>query len=643
MRLALLFVAALNVVAAPTPAWVRDAARQTHGPYPPKVTKVVLMQEEHLTVAPDGKRVIRERGAIKFLQRDREPVAAYRAYNTKSGRIRDFQAWLLTPDGTELALGEKNAIVDLALSESYDEARAKRITCPSDVPAGSVFAWEVTEEEKTVFTQYAYSFQGGLPVLASRFALTTPPGWESRGTMINGADVPAQVAGQTSTWEMRNLPWIPDEDYRPDTRAMTPRLGVTYFPSSVAGTELAPLNSWTAVSKWLTQFTESSVEVTEAIRDKAAELTKDARVPIDAIRSIAGFAQQTTYVSVQMNVTRGGGYTPNPASKILLRNYGDCKDKATLMRALLKAKGIDSFMTVLYSGDREFVRSQWPSPFQFNHAIIAVRVPDEVELPAVISHAKLGRLVIFDPTDPNTPFGHLPEEEQGSHALVVTADGADLVKLPLEPPARNHVHSVVTGSVLPDGALKANLRQVYSGYPAAVLRNLVGDEKTTRKLFEASLSQRLGGMTLASATLKKSAEIAKLEADVEFEAHQFGQVMQNRLLVLAPGLLVSDSEYVLADKPRTTPLKVRARSRTNTIRLKVPAGFEADEIPDAVSVVGEYGTFEASWAVKDGEVAFVQTVTLKDALVAPADYAKARKFFDSFAGAQGNAVVLVRK
>jgi hypothetical protein len=461
--------------------------------------------------------------------------------------------------------------------------------------------------------------------------------------MLNGADVNAQVAGQTSTWEMRNLPWIPDEDYRPDTRALTPRLGVSYFPASAAAADLVPLNSWPAVSKWLTQFTEPSVEVTEAIRAKAAELTKDAVAPIDAIRSIASFAQQTTYVSVQMNLTRGGGYTPNSAAKILMRNYGDCKDKATLMRALLKAKGIDSFLTLLYSGDREFVRSQWPSPFQFNHAIIAVRVPDEVQLPAVVADAKLGRLLIFDPTDPNTPLGHLPEEEQGSHALVVTGDGADLVKLPLEPPGRNHVHSVVTGSVLPNGSMKANLRRVYSGYSAARLRDLVGDDKGTRKLFEGSLSQQLGGIALASATLKKSAEESKVEADVAFEVHQFGQLMQNRLLVLAPGTLVPDSDYVLPEKARTTPLKVRARSRTNTIRLKVPPGFEADEIPDAVSVGSEYGTFEASWAVKDGEVVFVQTVTLKDAIVPPGDYAKVRKFFDSFAGAQGNAVVLVRK
>jgi transglutaminase-like putative cysteine protease len=47
---------------------------------------------------------------------------------------------------------------------------------------------------------------------------------------------------------------------------------------------------------------------------------------------------------------------------VLARNYGDCKDKAALMRALLKAAGIDSYAVIIYSGDRHFVRPEWPGP-----------------------------------------------------------------------------------------------------------------------------------------------------------------------------------------------------------------------------------------------------------------------------------------
>ena len=100
---------------------------------------------------------------------------------------------------------------------------------------------------------------------------------------------------------------------------------------------------------------------------------------------------------------------------------------------------------------------------------------------------------------------------------------------------------------------------------------------------------------------------------------------------------------MLTEKTRTLPLKIRARSRRNTIRLKVPEGFEADEVPDPVRVTSEYGDFQATWTVKDGEILFDQSVTYKDTTVPAADYAKVQAFFESFAGAQGSTVVLIRK
>jgi hypothetical protein len=634
---------ALSAYGANVPTWVREAAAQSVPSYPPKVSNVILLQEEQLTVSPDGRRTIRERGVLKILQRDRESITAYRNYNSKTGKVRDFHGWLITPAGRETVLGGKNDLLDVAVSESYDESRSKVLECPKDAPPGSVFAWEMFEEERTVFTQYSYSFQQYEPVLISRFSMTTPPGWEVRGTTINGPKLQPQTSGQSSTWELRNLPWIADEDYRPDTHALAPRLGITFFPSSSAAAELKPLGSWGAVAAWLSGFTEASAEVTPAIRAKSAELTKNATDPLDKMRAIAEFAQATSYVSVQINLSRGGGYTPHRAEQVLSRNYGDCKDKATLMRALLKAQGIESYMAVLYSGDRDYVRPEWPSPFQFNHAIIAIQAPEGGNLPAIAEHPKLGRLLIFDPTDPTTPFGDLPDEEQGSQALIVAATAGDLLRLPLLPPDRNHVQSDVTGEITPTGGLKAKLVRTYSGAAASDMRELLADEKATRKLYEVSLSRRLGGVTLNSIVLTPGATPSVLQASADFNVNQFGKVMQNRLLVVSPGNIVAVSDYLLTGKTRTLPLKIRARSRRNTIRLKVPEGFEPDEIPDPVSVTSEYGDFQATWAVKGGEILFDQSVTYKDTTVPAADYAKVQAFFEGFAGAQGNAVVLIRK
>ncbi len=76
---------------------------------------------------------------------------------------------------------------------------------------------------------------------------------------------------------------------------------------------------------------------------------------------------------MQLNVTRGGGYTLHPAESTLAKNYGDCKDNSTLVRALLKAAGFDAYYTLIHWGDRSYVRPEWPSPSPFNHVIVAIR------------------------------------------------------------------------------------------------------------------------------------------------------------------------------------------------------------------------------------------------------------------------------
>lgn len=646
MKPAILFALALPLFGADAlPSWIRETLQQTLPSYPPKVTRVVMLQEEHLTVAPDGRRVIRERGALRLLQKDRSAVQAMRAYNTKSGRIRDFQGWFVGPDGRTSHLNTKDHVLDVALSQrfTYDEARMKVMEFPRDALPDSVFAWEIIEEEKTIFSQYSYAFQSNDPVLISRFALTAPPGWEVRGTMMNAADLKPQVSGATTTWELLNLPWIPDEEYRPDTHALAPRLGLSYFPDSSAHSDLKPLSSWQAVSLWLSSLVDPQSEVSLPIREKAAILSTAAKTPVERMQAIAEFAQQTNYVSVQMNLTRAGGYIPNKADAVLARNYGDCKDKANLMRALLKAQGIDSFLTVLYSGDRDYVQSAWPSPFQFNHAILAIRIPADIRFPAMVDHAKLGRLLFFDPTDPVTPFGDLPEDLQGSKVLVLAGGSGELLQLPLLPPERNHVASTVTGQLALSGGLQATLVRSYSGQAAAAIRaNFNNDEKNIKRMFERSFSQRLGAVSVNSIAVHPKAGKTEIEATVDITVNQFAQVMQERIVIVAPGSIVPRSDYLLAEESRTLPLKLQGRSSRNVVRLQIPAGFQADEIPSPLAVEREYGHYAASWTVDKGEIVFEQTVLFKDLTVPAADYRKVKSFFDEFAGAQDSAVVLIR-
>jgi hypothetical protein len=640
MRLILLLLAAELASAQDVPQWVRQEAARPAPAYPPKLSSVVLFHEEQLTVTADGRWTMRERGAIRVLQSSRDRISASRSYDVKAGRIRDIRGWLLPPGGAA-RLFRADQAVDVSLTDPgqvYDEARAKVLDCPS-APAGSVFAYEIVEEQKTSFTQYFYAFQGSRPVLVSRFVLSLPSGWEMKDVMFNHAPVRASSEGGAYTWELRDLPWLEAEEHAPPLSGIAPGLGVTFYP----GDSAAPLKDWGAVSNWVSGLVEPAASASGPIRGKSGELAGSGSA-LGKIRSVASFAQKVNYVSVQMNVTRGGGYTPHPAEQVLARNYGDCKDKAALMKALLAAAGIESYVALAYSSERRHVREGWPSPEQFNHAIVAVRVPPEVNLPTVLDHPRLGRLLFFDPTDPYTQLGDLPEDEQGSRMLVLAGAKGELVTAPALPVSTNRVESTVEGRLDPNGALTANLERRYYGQSAAMMRALaVQPEKdAVRRAFEAGFAQRIGGVTLSNVEVSDHASDQRFEAKARLEAKTFAQI-QAKLLLSKPASIVPGVRYVLPAKERKLPIEVRASQHTDRVSLKLPDGYKVDEIPEPLELSTTYGTYRAKYAEESGSLIFDQFLEIRDVAVAAAEYSQVRDFFGRIAGYQQAAVVLVKQ
>ena len=68
-----------------------------------------------------------------------------------------------------------------------------------------------------------------------------------------------------------------------------------------------------------------------------------------------------------------GGLQPHPAVDIFRNGYGDCKDKATLLSAMLSTVGIHSTI-VLVDTHRGYVDPKAPS-INGNHAIAAIEIP----------------------------------------------------------------------------------------------------------------------------------------------------------------------------------------------------------------------------------------------------------------------------
>ncbi len=196
-------------------------------------------------------------------------------------------------------------------------------------------------------------FKDSLPVINSRYNLTLPEGWRAEGVTFNHPKIEPRVNGTSYSWELSNLPPIPYEPMSPSLSHLVPRLAVSYFPpANSSALAIKTFSSWSEVAAWMSDLEDPQVIVDDALARKAYELTALAKTEFDKIRAIAQYAQNIQYISIQTGIGRGGGYRPHASNEVFAKSYGDCKDKANLMRAMLKVVGI-----VAYSGEHLFRRS----------------------------------------------------------------------------------------------------------------------------------------------------------------------------------------------------------------------------------------------------------------------------------------------
>src|SRR5215510_1039457 len=405
-----------------TPQWVQQAVALKVPTYDKDVPAVVLVDEQTTTIGSDGKVNEVYNYAVRILRREgREYATGGVGYIPDIGKVKEFHAWLIRPSGEPKRYG-KDDFIDVAgdLNDVYNEYRVKRVSAVDDADAGTVFAYSYTLEDRSVFTQSDWAFQGGsLPVISSRYNLTLPEGWRAEGVTFNYSKIEPKVNGTSYSWELTNLPPIPMEPLSPKMTNLVPRLAVSYFPpANTQSLAIKTFSNWGDVAAWMSELEDPQVIVDDALARKAYELTALAKTEYEKIQAIAEYAQKIQYISIQTGIGRGGGYRPHSSNEVFAKSYGDCKDKANLMRAMLKVVGITAIPVSIYAGDPTYVRTSWPSPQQFNHCIIAVKVSDQTQASTIIQHPTLGRLLIFDPTDQETPIGDLPFHLQGSLALL---------------------------------------------------------------------------------------------------------------------------------------------------------------------------------------------------------------------------------
>jgi transglutaminase-like putative cysteine protease len=629
------------------PGWLLNAAGANVPTYDKDVPAVVLYDEEQVSFSPDGKLVTIDNFAIRILSREGREFAIARAdYLANYSKVRDIEAWLIRPDGS-VKVYDKKSVID-AISDRddiYNEARFKAIDAVEDSNPGYVFGYTTVSEDSPLFYQDQWIFQSGLPTLVSRYSLTLPAGWTASSITFNAPEIKPSISGSTYLWQMSGLAPIRPEPMSPKPINLAARIAVNYAPPAGQNSADRVFNSWGDVSRWTSAMYDPQVVIDDAVAAKARELTASAKTELEMIRAIGTYVQNMQYIVLDVGLGFGNGMRPRPSNEVLNRGYADCKNKANLMRALLKAVKIDSYPVPIYSGDASFVREQWASPRQFNHCIIAVKVSDATVAATVLRHEKLGRLLIFDATDPYTPVGDLPSYLQGSYGLIAAGDLGGLSRMPVTPPDTDLLERSVDIDMTGLGGIKGTISEHANGQVSTMFRSQMRDLSANdyRKSLEGWLTRGATGAQLVNVKSSDRFAESKFDLDVAFEAPLYGQLMQDRLLVFRPAIVGRQRDVYLTDPKRTTPVELDGFALRETATFNLPAGFAVDETPDPVTLETDFGRYTTKYDIKDGKLLFMRTISMKRMLIPVERYEAVKSFFSKVRDSDQSPVVVVRK
>ncbi len=625
------------------PDWVRQSASETVPSLPAEVKAVWLLDETDYKVTGPGQYVEHSRTVLKILRPEGRRYGKLSVGYQKGEKVNFSHAWVLDSSGNEFELKDKDFIQKgLFNFELYSDDMELAAQAPALKPGTVVgFEWERTSRE--YINELGWEFQGDLPVVDSVLRLDLPQGWEYRVALSSGSpSEPTKIGTNSWEWRQKNIPGIDDdvEPMMPPAYVLAERMSVAYF---APGQENRTSASWRQVGQWYSALLAERTSPTPEIAAKVNQLVAGKPDFQSRLRTLTQFLQsEIRYVAISMGI---GGYQPHPAGDVFRYRYGDCKDKATLLKAMLQVVGLRSYL-VLVNTDRGFVNPDVPSSWG-NHAILAIELPNGIsstEYRSLVTAKNRTRYIIFDPTDEYTPVGSLRSELQDTYALIVMDNGGELIHTPVLSPDWNVVSREGHFALDPDGGLVGEVSEVRSGDFARVERDKLhyADERQRTNDFERWLGRSIQGFTLNNVEFQHAGERDKdLLLAYKISAPQFAQT-RGSLMLVRPRVL-DDKSSLIEHKPRRYPIELGStRCETDTYEIELPKGYVVDDIPSPVRVDVGFAAYQSKVEVAGTTLRYWRQFTVRELTIQAKQYPEWTKLQGAIGADEGSVAILKR-
>jgi tetratricopeptide (TPR) repeat protein len=387
-------------------------------------------------------------------------------YNSANERVEIVYVRVVKADGSVVKAGD-DAVQDLSApvereAPVYTDYRQKHITVPGLRP-GEVLEYDMVTVIHTPLAAGQfwadYDFDKINIMLDEELDVDVPsdrplklknkPGQDPKISEANGR----RIYHWTSS-HLEREDDTKDKDKEKDKKKKKKKKADEERPD----VQLTTFVSWEQIGRWYAGLEKDRRAPSTEVRAKAADLTKGLDSDLDKVQALYDYvAKNFRYVSLSLGL---GRYQPHSSADVLHNQYGDCKDKHTLLASLLEAEGLHA-SSVLINSSRK-LDPDVPSPSQFDHVItmLPMTTPNEE--------------VWMDTTSEVAPFRLLAFSLRHKLALVIPADGSapHLEETPADTPMPDSEISEVDGKINAIGKLEAHVHYTFRGDEELMLRSI---------------------------------------------------------------------------------------------------------------------------------------------------------------------------
>ncbi|HWF47451.1 MAG TPA: transglutaminase domain-containing protein, partial [Bryobacteraceae bacterium] len=379
--------------------------------------------------------------------------------------------------------------------------------------------------------------------------------------------------------------------------------------SEPARVQLTTFQSWEEVGSWWATLAASQAAVTPAIQDKAKKLTAGLSSDEEKARAIYDYVSlKFRYISISFGE---GRFRPHSAEEVLANQYGDCKDKHTLLAALLKAAGIPAWPVLIGAGIK--FESGIPLPAQFNHVITVL--------------PQNGNYVWLDTTAEVAPFGLLNQVIRDEQALVMPTQGKPfLMKTPADPPFASSKVITVKSSLAADGTLNGRFDFQFEGDSAVLLR--AGFRRFAPTQWQSLAQQISYGLGFAGDV--SGVDVNGLDAiekpfhySYDYSRKNYSDWSEHKITPPMPPLRFGPGDE--AEKPKESVGAGTRGTWEYQATMKLPKGFSI-ELPQDSTLTADFADYSAHYSVKDGTLYADRKMVVKQSKIAPEQWEAYQKF-----------------